>query len=59
MTLGFVAFELDLMSTVLHQLVPQLDAMASEPLTRTATTLLPDAQGGYLLIHQGMVLSCG
>lgn len=55
MTAGFIAFELDLMGAVLHQLVPQLDAMVGEPLTRAATALLPDAQGIYLLIHQGKV----
>ncbi|MBY3245159.1 GIY-YIG nuclease family protein [Rhizobium laguerreae] len=55
MTAGFIAFELDLMGAVLHQLVPQLNTMRGEPLTRAAAALLPEAQGVYLLIHQGKV----
>lgn len=53
MTAGFIAFELDLMGAVIHQLVPKLDVMTGESLTRTATTELPDAQGVYLLVHEG------
>lgn len=52
---GFIAFELDLMGAVLDQLIPILDKMEGEPLTRAAAQLLPDAQGVYLLIHQGQV----
>lgn len=55
MTAGFIAFELDLIDAAVHQLVPQLDTMTGEPLTRAATALLPDAQGIYLLIYQGKV----
>jgi hypothetical protein len=56
---GFIAFELDLMGAVIHQLVPKLDAMIGEPLTRAATAQLPDAQGVYLLVHQGQVQYVG
>lgn len=52
---GFITFELDLMSALLHQLVPQLNGLIGEPLTRASTSLLPEAQGVYLLIHQDKV----
>ena len=43
------------MGAVLHQLIPQLDKMTGEALTRANAQQLPDAQGVYLLIHQGNV----
>lgn len=55
MPAGFIPFELDLVGAVIHQIVPQLDQMQSEPLTRAAARTLPDAQGVYLLIHQNKV----
>ncbi len=56
---GFIAFELDLMKAVLDQLVPSLDAMNGAPLTRENALELPDAQGIYLLMHEGKVRYVG
>ena len=50
---GFIAFELDLMGAVMNQLIPTLDATGSAPLTLDNAQALPDAQGVYLLIHDG------
>lgn len=59
MASGFVAFELDLMSAVMHQLIPTLDSMESTPLTLQNALELPDAQGVYLLIHDGDIRYVG
>ena len=56
---GFLAFELDLMGAVMNQLIPTLDAMGSAPLTLDNAQALPDAQGVYLLIHDGEVRYVG
>lgn len=56
---GFIAFELDLMSAVMGQLIPQLDAMRAAPLTAANAQALPDAQGVYLLIHDEEVRYVG
>lgn len=56
---GFVAFELDLMKAVMDQLVPSLDALTGAPLTLANAADLPDAQGVYLLIHDGQVRYVG
>ena len=56
---GFIAFELDLMGAVMNQLIPTLDAMGSAPLTLDNAQALPDAQGVYLLIHDGEVRYVG
>jgi hypothetical protein len=59
MTAGFVAFELDLMKAVMDQLVPSLDGLNGAPLTLANASDLPDAQGVYLLIHDGAVRYVG
>jgi len=56
---GFIAFELDLMGAVMNQLIPTLDAMGSAPLTLDYAQALPDAQGVYLLIHDGEIRYVG
>lgn len=59
MARGFVAFELDLMEAIMGQLIPTLDAMEPAPLTLDNARDLPDAQGVYLLIHDGAVRYVG
>ncbi|PDT48169.1 hypothetical protein CO661_09875 [Sinorhizobium fredii] len=59
LTAGFVAFELDLMAAVMNQIIPTLDAMTSAPLTLPNALDLPDAQGVYLLIHDGRIKYVG
>lgn len=59
MTAGFTAFELDLMKAVLDQLVPRLDNMEGAPLTLENAAGLPDAQGVYILMHEGLVRYVG
>jgi hypothetical protein len=56
---GFIAFELDLMKAVMDQLVPALDALPGAPLTHANADGLPDAQGVYLLLHEGVVRYVG
>ncbi|HUZ92185.1 MAG TPA: GIY-YIG nuclease family protein [Methylocella sp.] len=59
MTAGFIAFELDLMKAVMDQLVPSLDTLHGAPLTPENAGALPDAQGVYLLLHEGKVQYVG
>lgn len=59
MTDGYIAFELDLMSAVMSQLIPSLDSMKSTSLTLENAESLPDAQGVYLLIHDREVRYVG
>lgn len=59
MLAGFIAFELDLMGAVMNQIIPALNAMDSAPLTLANATTLPDAQGVYLLIHDGRIRYVG
>lgn len=56
---GFIAFELDLMAAVMNQLIPTLEAMSSAPLTLANAQALPEAQGVYLLMHEGHVRYVG
>lgn len=56
---GFIAFELDLMRAVLDQLIPRLDGLDGAPLTLANASELPDAQGVYLLLHEGEVRYVG
>lgn len=56
---GFIAFELDLMRAVMNQIIPALDAMDSAPLTLANAMALPEAQGVYLLIHDGEIRYVG
>jgi hypothetical protein len=56
---GFIAFELDLMKAVMDQLVPTLDTLDGAPLTQQNAGALPDAQGVYLLLHEGKVRYIG
>lgn len=56
---GFRAFELDLMRAVLDQLTPALDALPPALLTAENAGALPDAQGVYQLIHDGVVKYVG
>lgn len=56
---GFIAFELDLMGAVMHQLIPTLDQTESAPLTLANTQALPDKQGVYLLIHDDEICYVG
>lgn len=56
---GFLAFEVDLISAVMGQLVPQLNEMDAAELSVENTSTLPDAQGIYLLIHDGIVKYVG
>jgi hypothetical protein len=58
-TAGFIAFELNLMKAVMDQLVPSLDGLPGAPLTYANASVLPDAQGVYLLIHEGAVRYVG
>lgn len=59
MAAGFIAFELDLMGAVMSQIIPSLDAMSSAPLTLANAIALPEAQGVYLLIHDGQIRYVG
>lgn len=56
---GFIAFELDLMGAVMHQLIPTLDQTESTQLTLANTQTLPDKQGVYLLIHDDEIRYVG
>ncbi|MBB3399697.1 GIY-YIG nuclease family protein [Rhizobium sp. BK060] len=59
LTVGFIAFELDLMRAVMNQIIPAVDAMSSTPLTLTNALELPEAQGVYLLLHNGQIRYVG
>jgi hypothetical protein len=56
---GFIEFELDLMKAFLNALVPALDEMKGASLTLENASKLPEAQGVYLLIHEGFVRYVG
>jgi hypothetical protein len=50
---GFAEFELNLIDAVLTQLVPLLDNTPGAPLTIDNARRLPEAQGIYVLLHDG------
>jgi hypothetical protein len=56
---GYIEFELDLIGAIVTQLPPCISSMTAAPLTLANARALPNAQGVYQLIHDGIVKYVG